>query len=83
MEYLVFIGCIIAVFIIAKVLSWPFKLIIKLIVNILLGGLLLYVVNIAGAVIGFSIPFNWITALIAGILGVPGVALLAIFQFIF
>ncbi len=83
MEYLVFIGCIIAVFIIAKVLSWPFKLIIKLIVNILLGGLLLYVVNLAGSVIDFSIPFNWITALIAGILGVPGVVLLAIFQFIF
>ncbi len=83
MEYLIFIACIIAVFIIAKILSWPFKLILKLIVNIILGGILLYVVNLAGALIGFTIPFNWITALIAGLLGVPGVVLLAIFQFIF
>ena len=83
MEYLVFIGCIVAVFFIAKILSWPFKLIWKLIVNIVLGGILLYVVNIVGSLVGISIAFNWITALIAGLLGVPGVILLIIFSVIF
>ena len=83
MEYLIFLACIVAVFVIAKVLSWPFKLIIKLIVNIILGAIMLYLINFAGAFIGISIAINWVTALIAGLLGVPGVILLIIFSVIF
>ena len=83
MEYLIFFACIVAVFVIAKLLSWPFKLILKLIANIVLGGIMLYIINFAGAFIGISIAINWVTALIAGLLGVPGVILLVIFQFIF
>lgn len=82
MQYLIFFGCIIAVVIIAKILSWPFKIIFKLLINIILGGLLLMVVNIFGAGFGLHIPFNTITALISGILGLPGVILLIILQYI-
>lgn len=82
MEYLIFFGCIIAVVIIAKVLSWPFKMIFKLLFNILIGALLLVVVNIFGAGFGLNIPFNTVTALTAGMLGVPGVILLIVLQYV-
>lgn len=82
MQYLVFFGCIIAIIIIAKILSWPFKMLLKLIINIVLGGLLLLVVNIFGAGFGLHIPFNAITALTAGIFGIPGVIILIILQYI-
>ena len=82
MQYLIFFGCIIAVVIIAKILSWPFKIIFKLIINIILGGLFIIVINTFGAGIGLNIPFNTITALTAGILGIPGVILLIILQYI-
>jgi len=82
MQYLIFFGCIIAIFIIAKILSWPFKMIIKLVLNVLLGVVLILVVNTFGAGFGLHIPFNTITALIAGILGIPGVLLLIILHYI-
>ncbi|MBR1884031.1 MAG: pro-sigmaK processing inhibitor BofA family protein [Clostridia bacterium] len=83
MEYLIFVACIVAVVIIAKIFSWPFKLLIKLVVNILLGGIMLFALNFLGAMIGITLPINWITATVAGLLGLPGVILLIIFSFIF
>ena len=83
MEYLIFIGCIVAVIIIAKIFSWPLKLIAKLVANIILGAVLLFVINFFGVNFGLIIPINWITALITGLLGIPGAILLIIFQFIF
>ena len=82
MEYLVFIGAVIAVFIILKILAWPIKKIMKMVINIIIGGLLLILVNYIGANFGFVIPVNWITALVVGILGIPGLIILAILQFI-
>lgn len=78
MEYLVFIGAVVAVFIILKILAWPIKKIIKMILNIVIGGVLLVIVNMIGANFGFTIPLNWITALVVGILGIPGLVVLAI-----
>ena len=83
MEYVIFAACVVAVFIIAKILSWPIKLIMKLIVNIILGGILLFVVNIVGVNFGITIDINWVSALVTGLLGVPGVILLIIFHYIF
>lgn len=82
MEYLVFIGAVVAVFIILKILAWPIKKIVKMIINIVIGGLLLILVNYVGVNFGFTIPVNWITALVVGILGIPGLIILAILQFI-
>lgn len=61
---------------IIKVLKWPFKIIINGIVGIVL----LYIANILGTYLGFTIAINWVTALIAGFLGVPGVIFLIIYQ---
>ena len=50
MQYFIFSLCVIAVIIIAKIFSWPFKKIIKLIFNIALGLLLIVITNILGEI---------------------------------
>lgn len=69
-------------FIVLKLLALPMKIIIKLVINGLVGGLVIFIVNLIGANFGFMIDLNWITALIVGFLGVPGVVIVTILQFI-
>jgi inhibitor of the pro-sigma K processing machinery len=70
------IVAIIVLFIILKIFKWP----LKILLNGIFGVALLYIVNLVGANFGFSIGINVVTALIAGILGIPGVAALIIFK---
>lgn len=58
----------------------PIKIIIKLIINALVGGLLLFFFNLVGGIFGLSIMINPLNAIIAGVLGVPGVILILILQ---
>ncbi len=69
-------------FIVLKLLALPMKIIIKLVINGLVGGLVIFIVNLIGANFGFMIDLTWITALIVGFLGVPGVVIVTILQFI-
>lgn len=73
---------VLALFIVLKLLALPMKLIVKLVINGLVGGLIIFLVNLIGANFGFIIDLNWITAIIVGILGVPGVVIVAILQFL-
>ncbi len=50
----------------------PVKKILKLIVNSVLGGVLIYIINFCGASVGFHIGLNIGTSIFVGILGVPG-----------
>ncbi|MEG2310381.1 MAG: pro-sigmaK processing inhibitor BofA family protein [Clostridia bacterium] len=83
MQYVILTLTIIAILIVAKILSWPLKRIFKLLINILIGLLLILIVNIFGVNIGLHIPFNILTALVSGILGIPGVLCLVILNYIF
>lgn len=74
---------IIILFIVAKLFLMPIKLIIKLVWNALLGGALLWLVNLVGGIFGFAIAINWMSALIVGLLGIPGVILLVIWKLFF
>ena len=64
-------------FLIIKLLKWP----LKILINGILGIILLYISNIVGSYIGFVLPINAISALIAGFLGIPGIIFLVLFQF--
>ena len=75
---LIYIACIIGIIIIGKIFIVPIKIILKLILNSILGVILLYVINIIGTIWGLHIGINLITALIVGILGIPGAILLLI-----
>lgn len=81
MLILPFLVGIAILFIVLKILALPMKIIIKLLINAVVGGVVIVVVNLIGANFGFAITLNWITALIVGILGVPGVLIAGIVQF--
>lgn len=77
---LIYVFCIIGIFIVGKIFIIPIKMILKLIVNSILGIVLIYVINIIGAIWQFHIGINVATALIVGILGIPGAILLILFK---
>ena len=66
---------LVLLFILIKFLKWP----IQLLINGVIGVILLYITNLIGSNFGFTVPINWITALVSGFLGIPGVILLIIF----
>lgn len=78
---LAFVIGIIVLFIVLKIIAFPIKIIIKLIINALVGGLVLLLINYFGTIIGFSLDINWLSALIVGVFGVPGVIIVAILQY--
>ncbi|MCR5438697.1 inhibitor of the pro-sigma K processing machinery [Selenomonas sp. WCT3] len=61
---------------IGKIVSLPMKLLWKLITNSIVGAVLLWVVNLFGA----GIQITFIKALIAGVLGVPGVIIVLLMK---
>lgn len=83
MQYAMFIFTVIAVVVVAKLFSWPLKKILKLLLNIALGIIMILLVNTFGGNIGLHIPFNFVTAIVSGILGIPGVIALIILNYIF
>ncbi|QEK13702.1 pro-sigmaK processing inhibitor BofA [Crassaminicella thermophila] len=71
---------LILLYIIGYILLIPIKWIIKFIYNGIVGGVMLLVINFLGGFFGIHIAINPITALLAGLLGVPGVVLMLVLQ---
>lgn len=79
MDFLVIIAYaagVIFLYALGRILLIPLKVIFNLIVNAVIGGGVLLVINLFGSFWGFAIGVNPITALIIGLLGVPGVILI-------
>mgnify|MGYP000150574126 FL=1 len=62
----------------AKLLSLPFRLLKKFIINSVIGAVLLSVVKL----LGLSVTINILTSLVAGIFGVPGVVAVLAWSYI-
>ena len=73
---------LVLIYLISRILLKPLKLIFKLIINSIVGLMLLWGFNFIGALFYILIPINIPTVLIAGFLGLPGLILLIILQFI-
>lgn len=76
MNILAYIFAIIILVAIGKLFLFPIKIIIKLVINAIIGGITLFLVNYIGGFWGLHIAFNIVNAIIVGVLGVPGVMLL-------
>ena len=72
---------LIAIFVIKLLLS-QVKLIWKLAVNSISGFICLWLLNLASGLTGIVFEINFITALVVGFLGIPGIALMLVFQFL-
>jgi inhibitor of the pro-sigma K processing machinery len=57
------------------------KIFKKILINTILGAVLLAVINFVGIYFNFNIALNVYSALIIGILGVPGLILLILLKF--
>lgn len=81
-QILTFIIVLAVIFIIFKIFNLSIKIFFKLLINALIGAALLFVFNFV--FVGllnlsfFYINITWLTALITGIFGVPGVVVLLI-----
>jgi len=64
------------------IIKFPIKIIFKLLLNTALGFVALLLINAAGSFVGITIAVNWINAAIVGILGIPGVALVLLLQWL-
>ena len=64
-----------------KLLFSQVKLIWKILVNSLSGFVCLWLLNLASGITGIVFEINFITTLIVGFLGIPGIILLLIGQF--
>lgn len=76
--FLTFGGALILIFLLGKVLLVPLKIILKLLLNSIIGAVLIIVINFIGANFGVLIPINIVNSLTVGILGIPGVIMLLI-----
>lgn len=77
---IIYLACLIVIFIIGKIFFVPLKHIVKLLINSVLGGFFIYIVNVIGGSFGFHIGLNVGTAIFTGLLGIPGVILLILIK---
>lgn len=78
MSILTYLIAIIILFAVLKVFGLSMKIIVKFIANAIVGGIVIFIINLFGV----GLELNWITSAIVGFLGVPGVIIVAIMQFL-
>ncbi len=79
---LITIAAIVIVVLFILLIKAPLKFIFKVFFNTLAGFIFLWIINYFGNYIGLTIPITWLTAVIVGVLGLPGAALLIVFRFL-
>ena len=75
-----YLACICFIFVFGRIFIVPIKKVLMLILNSLLGGLAIYIINLIGAGFNFHIGLNVFTSVLVGILGVPGVICIVILK---
>lgn len=77
---LAFAAGIFVLWLVCKILSVPLKILWKLLVNAVIGAVLLLVFNFFGGFFNFAIPISPVSAVVAGVFGIPGVIVLALIE---
>lgn len=75
-----YIACIFFLFIFGKVFIVPIKTILKLVINSVLGGVVIFLINFIGTYFNFHIGLNLVTSIFVGILGIPGAIVIVIIK---
>ena len=79
MDLLYFLVAVIVTVFLLKIIFKVSVSLIGILVNSLVGAIVLWVLNL----IGLNMPINWLTSIIVGALGIPGVVILVILKLIF
>ena len=64
--------------ILIRLLMLPLKFVLKLVIHSGCGFACLWLLNIAAPFTGIAFPINAVTVFLAGVLGLPGIGLLAV-----
>ncbi len=75
-----YIACIFFLFIFGKVFIVPIRTILKLVINSVLGGIAIFIINLIGSFFNFHIGLNLITAIFIGLLGIPGAIVIIVIK---
>ncbi|WZL79524.1 pro-sigmaK processing inhibitor BofA family protein [Eubacteriales bacterium mix99] len=59
----------------------PMKWLLRFLLNGVIGGVALWVLNLLGGLTGITVAINFVTALTVGFLGIPGLVLILLLQF--
>jgi inhibitor of the pro-sigma K processing machinery len=73
---------LVLLYVVGWLLLVPLRIILKFIYNAIIGGIILWLLNLVGGLIGITVAINPVTALIVGFLGIPGLILILLLQFI-
>ena len=73
---------LILIYIVVRVMFKPIKWLVKLIVNSILALVGIMVINIIGNYFGYHLPINPVSVIGVGVLGVPGLLLLILMNFL-
>jgi inhibitor of the pro-sigma K processing machinery len=79
---LIYAGVVLAVGIIITIFKGKQGKAMNFVIRFVLGGIFIYFFNTIGAYIKINIPLNPITALVTGMLELPGLALIIILKYI-
>ena len=79
---LVYAAALVGLYLLGRFLAMPLKWLLRLVGNVLLGGVAIFIINAIGSGLGFCIGINPLTMAVVGILGIPGAALLIILKLI-
>jgi inhibitor of the pro-sigma K processing machinery len=78
---LLWIGIVlVALFVLSQLVRYPKQILWKVVRTGVFGCLFIFAVNWVGQYFHFHLPFNTLTAVTAGLLGIPGVAALITLQ---
>lgn len=69
---LTYLACICFIFIFGRIFILPLKKIFKLVINSILGGITIFLINLVGGTFDFHIGLNFFTSIVIGLLGLPG-----------
>ena len=77
--FLAYAAGMLAVYLTGRYLMVPLKWTGRILLNSLAGGMIIFLINSVFAGAGIFLPLNGYTALMAGVLGIPGIVLMVLF----
>ena len=75
-----YLACICFLFLFGRIFIVPVKKILKLVLNSIIGGIVIFIINLFEASFGFHIGLNFFTSIVIGFLGLPGAVILIIIK---
>jgi inhibitor of the pro-sigma K processing machinery len=73
---------IFALYVVGYMFLVPIKILLRLVINSVAGAIAILTINWIGTYWGVHISLNFLSAVIVGVLGVPGAIFLAVYHFI-